>query len=57
MLIPLANSDPVIEALREGKALRIVTQGVTLSFKLTGTRDAIAKLAACVTDHRDSENI
>jgi hypothetical protein len=57
VLIPLANSDPVIEALREGKALRIVTQGVTLSFKLTGTRDAIAKLAACVTDHRDSENI
>ncbi|MGV1014127.1 MAG: hypothetical protein ACOYB4_04070 [Methyloceanibacter sp.] len=55
VLVPLANSDPVIEALRQGKVLRIVTQGVTLSFKLTGTNEAIAKLAACVTDHVDSE--
>jgi len=57
LLIPLANSDPVIEALRQGKVLRIVTGGTTLSFKLTGTRDAIAQLAACVTDHLDSERI
>jgi hypothetical protein len=57
VLIPLANSDPVIEALREGKVLRIVTQGSTLNFKLTGTRAAIAQLAACVTDHVDSERI
>jgi hypothetical protein len=57
LLIPLANSDPVIEALRQGKVLRIVTGDTTLSFKLTGTRDAIAKLAACVTDHVDSERI
>lgn len=57
LLVPLENSDPVIEALRQGNALRIVTKGVTLSFKLSGTRDAIAKLAACVTDHRDSERI
>jgi hypothetical protein len=57
LLIPLANSDPVIEALRQGKVLRIVTGGTTLSFKLTGTRAAIAALAACVTDHLDSERI
>jgi hypothetical protein len=55
ILIPLENSEPVIEALRAGEAIRIVMRGITFSFKLTGTRDAIAKLAACVTDHLDSE--
>ncbi|MGH6737384.1 MAG: hypothetical protein ACRECX_15105 [Methyloceanibacter sp.] len=57
ILIPLANSDPVIEAMRHGKVLRIVTDGAEFNFKLTGTRDAIAALAACVTEHQGSERV
>lgn len=57
ILIPLENSDEVIEAMRHGKVLRIVTDGAEFSFKLTGTRDAIAALAACVTEHQGTERV
>lgn len=57
VLIPLENSDPVIEAMRQGKVLRIVTQGVSFSFELTGTNTAIAQLAACVTEHLGTEKV
>ena len=57
ILIPLENSDPVVEAMRAGKVLRIVTDGAEFSFKLTGTRDAIAELAACVTEHQGTERV
>jgi hypothetical protein len=51
ILIPLENNDNVVDALREGKVLTIVSGEERMSFKLTGTRDAIAALAACVTEH------
>jgi hypothetical protein len=57
ILIPLENSNPVIEAMREGKVLTIQTAGMTVSFKLTGTRDAIAELAACVTENKTTEKV
>lgn len=57
LLIPLEDSNPVIEALREGKVLTIVGKKAKFSFKLTGTRAAIAELAACVTEHLDSERV
>ena len=57
ILIPLEDSGPVIEALREGKVLTIVAKEAKFSFKLTGTRAAIAELAACVTEHLDSEKV
>lgn len=57
ILIPLENSDPMVEALRHGKELRIVTDGAEFTFELTDTRDAIAALAACVTDHQDTERV
>jgi hypothetical protein len=57
ILIPLENSDPVVEAMRGGKVLRIVTDGAEFSFKLTGTRDAIGELAACVTEHQGTERV
>ena len=57
ILIPLANSDEVIEAMRHGKVLRITTDGADFSFKLTGTRDAITALAQCVTEHQGSERV
>jgi hypothetical protein len=53
----LASTDPVLDALREGKVLTIVAEGAKVSFRLTGTKDAIAALAACVTEHRDSEKV
>ena len=53
ILIPLETSDPVLDAMREGKVLTIQTEGMKVSFKLTGTRDAIAELAACVTENQD----
>ena len=57
ILIPLENSDPVIEAMRHGKVLRIATDGTEFSFKLTGTADAIASLAACVTEHQGTARV
>jgi hypothetical protein len=57
IIIPLENSDPVLDALREGKVLTIVAKEARVSFKLTGTKEAIAELAACVTEYRDSERV
>ena len=57
ILIPLETSDPVLEAMREGKVLTIQTEGMKVSFKLTGTRDAIAELAACVTENKTTEKV
>jgi hypothetical protein len=57
ILIPLEDSDPVLDALREGKVLTIVAKEAKISFKLTGTKEAIAELAACVTQHLDSEKV
>ena len=57
IVIPLESTDPVLEALREGKVLTIVAEGAKISFKLTGTKDAIAELAACVTEHIDTEKV
>lgn len=57
ILIPLESTDPVLDALRHGKILTIVADGAKFSFKLTGTRDAIAALAACVTRHRGTEKV
>jgi hypothetical protein len=57
ILIPLENSDPMVEALRHGKRLRIVIDGAEFNFELTDTRDAIAALAACVTDHEGTSRV
>lgn len=57
ILIPLEDSDPVVEALREGKVLTIVGKAAKFSFKLTGTKAAIAELAACVAEHVGSEKV
>ncbi|MBK5197642.1 MAG: hypothetical protein JJE37_05100 [Methyloceanibacter sp.] len=57
IVIPLENSDPVLEALRHGKVLTITAETAKVSFKLTGTKDAIAALAACVTEHRETEKV
>ena len=57
IVIPLEDSDPVLDALREGKVLTIVAEGAKFSFKLTGTKEAIAALAACVTEHLGSEKV
>lgn len=57
IVIPLENSDPVLDALREGKVLTIVAEGSKISFKLTGTKEAIAALAACVTEYLGSEKV
>ena len=57
IIIPLESTDPVLDALREGKVLTIVAEGSKISFKLTGTREAIAELAACVTEHLGSEKV
>jgi hypothetical protein len=37
--------------------LTIQTEGMDVSFKLTGTRDAIAELAACVTESKTTEKV
>jgi hypothetical protein len=57
ILIPLEDMGPVIEAMREGKVLTIQTEGIEVKFKLTGTRDAISQLAACVTESKTTEKV
>jgi invasion protein IalB len=57
IVIPLENSEPVLDALRQGKVLTITAQSAKVSFKLTGTKEAIAALAACVTEHRETEKV
>jgi hypothetical protein len=55
VLISLENTGPVVHAMRHGKLLNVVTQSGKVSFRLNGTRDAIALLAGCVTDHLETE--
>jgi len=55
ILIPLDNADPVVEAMRHGHTLSISTPDGKVSFKLSGTRDAIAALAICVSEHLEAE--
>jgi hypothetical protein len=57
IVIPLENSGFVIEAIREGKVLTIVAERAKVSFKLTGTKAAIAALAACVTENLNSGKV
>jgi hypothetical protein len=57
ILIPLEDSARVLEALRDGKVLTIAGETATFSFKLTGTNEAIAELAACVAEYRGSEKV
>jgi hypothetical protein len=57
IVIPLEDSDLVVDALRVGKVLTIVAKEAKISFKLTGTKEAIAELAACVTEHLGSEKV
>jgi hypothetical protein len=57
ILIPLENSDSVLEAFREGEVLTIVAEEAKISFKLTGTKAAIGALAACVTENLSSEKV
>ena len=51
LLVPLENADPVVEAMRGGHTLAVITPAGEVSFKLSGTRDAIAALANCVSEN------
>ena len=55
ILVPLENADPVVEAMRGGHRLAVVTPAGDVSFELSGTRDAIAALARCVTENLEAE--
>lgn len=57
IVIPLENSERVLDALREGEVLTIVAKRANISFKLTGTKAAIAALAACLTENLTSEKV
>jgi hypothetical protein len=55
LLVPLENADPVVEAMRGGHTLAVITPAGEVSFKLSGTRDAIAALANCVSETLEAE--
>jgi len=57
ILIPLKSSDAALETMRHGKVLRISSDQTEFSFQLTGTRDAIAALAKCVTEHQGTNRV
>ena len=55
ILIPLDNSGPVIDAIRHGRLLMVMTPSGKLTFRLGGVSDAITQLAACVSDSLEAE--
>jgi hypothetical protein len=55
ILVPLENEGPVVNAMRHGQRLNVVTPSGKVSFRLRGTSDAIAALAACVSDNLEDE--
>jgi hypothetical protein len=55
ILVPLENTDPVMKALRHGRKLTVSTPSDRLSFELTGTNEALATLANCVSEHLQAE--
>ena len=55
ILVPLENEGPVVNAKRDGRRLSVVTPAGKISFRLTGTRGAIAALAGCVSDNLEGE--
>jgi len=55
ILVPLENEGPVVNAMRDGRRLSVVTPAGKISFRLTGTRGAIAALAGCVSDNLEGE--
>ena len=55
ILVPLENEGPVVNAMRDGRRLSVVTPAGKTSFRLTGTRGAIAALAGCVSDNLEGE--
>lgn len=57
ILVPLANTDPVVDAMRHGEVLTVATELGKFSFRLTGMADAIADLAGCVTEHLETEKL
>lgn len=57
ILVPLADADALVSALRRGKLLGISTQTGVFSFELTGTNAALAQLAACVAENLAAEKI
>jgi len=57
ILVPLANTDPVVDAMRDGNVLTVATSLGKFSFKLTGTGPAIADLAGCVTENLEAEKL
>ncbi|MGB6428881.1 MAG: hypothetical protein WBD76_11930 [Methyloceanibacter sp.] len=57
ILVPLENTDPVVEAMRHGEVLIVATELGKFSFRLTGTADGIVDLAGCVTEHLEAEKV
>jgi hypothetical protein len=57
ILVPLANTDPVVDAMRDGNVLTVATGLGKFSFKLTGAGPAIADLAGCVTENLEAEKL
>jgi hypothetical protein len=55
ILVPLANDDQLVAAIRQGKLLTISTKTGTFSFELSGTSGALAALAACVAENLAAE--
>jgi hypothetical protein len=55
ILVPLDNADATVEAMRGGHTLAVITPAGDVSFQLSGTRDAIAALANCVSENLKAE--
>src|SRR5262245_25822586 len=57
ILVPLADDDSLIVALRQGSLLSIATGSGNFRFELTGTSDALAALSSCVTQNLVAERV
>lgn len=57
ILVPLADDDRLVAAMRQGKTLTIATGTGEFRFELTGTSGALNALASCVTENLAAEKV
>ena len=58
ILVPLANTDPVVDAMREGNVLTVATDRRQVQLQIDRRRrPAIADLAGCVTENLEAEKL
>jgi hypothetical protein len=52
LAVELGADEDIIKELREGQFLRVLAEHIGISFSLSGSSQALLRLASCVAEHR-----